>query len=58
MRNVVQLLLLILAAICFAFAFFNKTLDGHPLVPAGLFCWVLVLIINHAFIATTDRRVP
>lgn len=57
MRNVVQLILLILAAICFGFAFFDKTLSGHALIAAGLFCWVLVPILNHAYTTTNDTRV-
>lgn len=59
MKNLVQLVLLVLAAICFAFAYFDKTLEGHSLLAAGAFLWVLVPIINHVWLTTIrDPRVP
>lgn len=51
--NVLYLLLLFAAAVCFAVAAFtgrDTTVGGRirlNLVPLGLFCWVLVALIQH-----------
>lgn len=49
---VIYLILLILAAICFFLAAMGRWEGRVGLVPAGLFCWVLVplisLIVAHA----------
>lgn len=51
----IALVLYILAAICFALAFFDKTLDGHSLVAAGLFCWVVAIIFASEIVARRVR---
>jgi len=41
----VDLVLLVVAAVCFALAAFGVTANRVNLVAAGLFCWVLTQII-------------
>jgi multisubunit Na+/H+ antiporter MnhG subunit len=45
--DVIYLILLILAAVCFALAAFSAAVTRVNLVAAGLFCWVLVPLIQH-----------
>jgi hypothetical protein len=40
-----HLVLYVVAAVCFALAAFGVSSGRVGLVPAGLFCWVLTLII-------------
>lgn len=56
LREIVQVLLLLLAAICFALAFFDRTFDGHSFIAAGLFCWVVAVIVIYA--RFSNGRVP
>ena len=45
----------VLAAVCFIFAFFDRTLDGHSLIALGLFFVVLAHIFRHEAVVAYRR---